>query len=144
MRFKHGHMVRRQRGAEYQIQRFRVEQSEVLYLMTFCLPRFLNQDFDEKFITIFHELFHIGPNFDGDLRRHEGRYEVHTHSQKKFDARMLQLAREYLSGRPDPELHAFLRLNFAQLCHRHGGVRGAVVPRPKILPLPRKPSVTEY
>jgi hypothetical protein len=144
MRFKHGHLARRHRGEEFQIQRFRVDERDVLYLMTFCLPRFLDQNFDEKFITIFHELFHIGPKFDGDLRRHEGRYEVHTHSQKEYDARMARLAREYLAGRPEPDLHAFLRLSFEQLCHRHGGVRGVVIPRPKILRLPRKPSPTEY
>ena len=45
----------------------------MLYVMTFCLPRFLEQSFDDKFVTIFHELFHIGPSFDGDFRRHSGR-----------------------------------------------------------------------
>ena len=37
--------------------------------------------------------------------------------------------------RPDPALHGFLRLNFAQLAQRHGGVRGVAVPRPKMVPL---------
>ncbi|HLW64929.1 MAG TPA: hypothetical protein VKS79_06370 [Gemmataceae bacterium] len=144
MRFRHGQLSRRHRGEEYQVQRFHVEGREILYLMTFCLPRFLDQSFDEKFITIFHELFHIGPNFDGDLRRHEGRYEIHTHSQKEYDAQMGHLAREYLACRPDTDLHAFLRLNFMQLCEKHGSVTGIAVPRPKILPLPRRPSPTEY
>ncbi|HEV3143405.1 MAG TPA: hypothetical protein VGZ47_05905 [Gemmataceae bacterium] len=144
MRFRHGQLSRRHRGEEHQVQRFRVDGREILYLMTYCLPRFLDQNFDEKFITILHELFHIGPKFDGDLRRHEGRYEIHTHSQKEYDAQMAQLAREYLAGQADPSLHAFLRLNFAQLCDKHGGVTGVCVPRPKILPLPRRPSPTEY
>jgi hypothetical protein len=144
MRFRHGRLSRRHRSEEYQVQRFRVDGCEILYLMTFCLPRFLDQSFDEKFITILHELFHIGPEFDGDLRRHQGRYEIHTHSQKEYDAQMGHLAREYLASRPDPALHAFLRLNFVQLCQKHGSVTGICVPRPKILPLPRKPSPTEY
>ncbi len=52
----------------------------MLYLVTFCLPRFLDQDFDDKFITLFHELYHISPRFEGDLRRHEGRCALHSHS----------------------------------------------------------------
>ena len=45
------------------------------------------------------------------------------------------LARDYLATNPDPSLHAFLRLNFAQLERRHGAVMGIVVPRPKMVPL---------
>jgi hypothetical protein len=135
LRFRGGELSRRHRGFEYQVQRFRVDGREMFYIMTFCLPRFLDQDFDQKFITLFHELFHIGPEFNGDLRRHEGRYRIHTHSQKEYDERMADLARQYLRGNPNPELHAFLRLNFAQLRHRHGEVVGIKVPRPKLLPL---------
>ena len=117
------------------VQRFFVDGREMLYLMTFCLPRFLDQSFDEKLITVFHELYHISPTFDGDLRRHEGRYAIHSHSQRCYDQHMAHLARAYLAGRPDPSLHAFLRLNFGQLQHRHGKVEAVVVPRPKLLPV---------
>jgi predicted metallopeptidase len=136
LRFHGGKLFRRHRGVTYQVQRYLVDGREVLYLMTFCLPRFLNQGFDDKFVTLFHELFHIGPQLDGDLRRHNGRYTVHSSSQRRYDQRMAALARAYLATRPDPSLHAFLRLNFAQLRHRHGRVLGVVVPRPKLIPLP--------
>jgi predicted metallopeptidase len=135
LRFRNGQLTRRRRGTLYQVQRFFVDAREILYLVTFCLPRFLDQDFDDKFVTLFHELYHINPHFDGDLRRHEGRYSIHSHSQKEYDGQMAQLAREYLASKADPALHAFLRLNFAQLKHRHGGVIGVVVPRPKIIPI---------
>ncbi len=135
MRFHGGQLVRRHRGTTYQVQRYFVDGQEVLYLMTFCLPRFLNQGFDDKFVTLFHELYHIGPQLDGDLRRHGGRYAVHSCSQRRYDERMAALARAYLATRPDPTLHAFLRLNFAQLRQRHGSVIGVVVPRPKLLPV---------
>lgn len=135
LRFRNGTLVRKRRGVPYQVQRFFVDSREMMYLMTFCLPRFLDQDFDDKFITVFHELYHIGPNFDGDLRRHEGRYSVHSHSQRGYDEQMAHLAREYLAGNPDPALHAFLRLDFAQLLRRHGSVVAVTVPRPKLIPL---------
>ena len=53
---------------------------------------------------------------------------------------MAMLARSYLATKPDPALHAFLRLNYAQLRHRHGSVVGVVVPRPKLVPLLDGPS----
>jgi len=135
LRFCDGQLTRHGRGVLYQVQRYFVDGSEVLYLVTFCLPRFLDQDFDDKFITLFHELYHINPAFDGDLRRHNGRYDLHSHSKREYDKHMAHLARAYLDQRPDRSLHDFLRLNFAQLQHRHGSVAGVVVPRPKLIPL---------
>jgi hypothetical protein len=135
LRFRGGELIREHAGVPYQVQRFVHERREVLYVLTFCLPRFLNRGFDDKFVTIFHELFHIGPTFDGDLRRHDGRYSVHTASQKRYDLEMLAMAREYLQSGADPKLHGFLRLHFSQLRHRHGRVVGHVVPRPKLVPL---------
>ena len=135
LRFSGGRLVRRHRGVPYQVQRYVVAGQEVLYLMTFCLPRFLNQSFDDKLVTLFHELYHIGERFDGDLRRHPGRCAYHSHSRRHYDRRMAELARAYLAGGPDPALHAFLRLDFAQLHQRHGGVVGVVVPRPKLVPV---------
>jgi hypothetical protein len=135
LRFQGGALLRRRRGITYQVQRYFVDNREMLYLVTFCLPRFLNLDFDEKFITLFHELYHISPAFDGDLRRHGGRYGVHSHSQRLYDKHMAALARDYLQRGADPAVYAFLRLNFAQLHGRHGRVLGVVVPRPKLIPV---------
>jgi hypothetical protein len=135
LRFREGRLLRTRRGVTYQVQRYFVNGREMLYVVTFCLPRFLNQSFTEKFITLFHELYHISPAFDGDLRRHDGRYTIHSRSQRLYDRHMAALAREYLAGDADPRLHEFLRLDFAQLQHRHGSVVGAVVPRPKLIPV---------
>lgn len=135
LRFRMGKLTRFRHGVRYQVQRYFVEKKEILYLVTFCLPRFLDQDFDDKMITLFHELYHISPAFDGDLRRHAGRCAMHTHSMKSYDRHMGHLAREYLAGGADPALHGFLRLSFKQLIHRHGSVLGIVVPRPKLVPV---------
>ena len=136
LRFHGGRLVRRHRGVQYQVQRHIVAGREMLYLMTFCLPRFLNQPFEDKLVTLFHELYHISPAFDGDLRRHEGRCKFHSKSRRGYDERMAALARAYLAPGPDPTLNAFLRLDFAQLRSRHGSVVGVSVARPKLLPVP--------
>ena len=105
LRFPCGDLVRHRRGVNYRVQRYFVDGVEMLYLVTFCLPRFLDQPFDDKFITLFHELYHIGPAFDGDLRRHGGRGDLHTHSKKEYDAHMAHLARAYLSNGADALHH---------------------------------------
>jgi predicted metallopeptidase len=135
LRFRHGALRRLRHGIPYQVQRYLVDGLDMLYLVTFCLPRFLDQDFDDKLVTIFHELYHIHPDCDGDLRRHAGRYDMHSHSKRAYDQHMAHLARSYLASSADPSLHAFLRLNFCQLQHRHGQVAAIAVPRPKVLPI---------
>jgi hypothetical protein len=135
LRFPRGELTRKRCGRLFQVQRYFHNDREYLYLLTFCLPRFLDQDFSEKFITLFHELYHIGPDCNGDLRRHRGRYALHTRSERSYDKLMAQLAREYLARGPDADLHAFLRLDFAQLIHRHGAVTGYFIPRPKVIPV---------
>jgi hypothetical protein len=142
LRFRHGRLTRRRHATLYQVQRYFVDGREMLYLVTFCLPRFLDQDFDDKFVTLFHELYHISPAFEGDLRRHEGRCTLHTHSKRGYDAHMAHMARAYLSNGADRSLHGWLRLDFAQLRHRHGSVVAPVVPRPRLIPVPEDAAAT--
>jgi hypothetical protein len=135
LRFANGELMRRRRGVMYHIQRYFHNEQEFLYVMTFCLPRFLNLSFDEKFITLFHELYHLHPECNGDFRRHEGRCQFHTRRRREYDKKMVPFARAYLASKPDAGLIDFLRLDFAQLTARHGAVTGIVVPRPKMIPL---------
>lgn len=135
LRFRDGALTRRHGSTEYQVQRFFVDDREMLYLLTFCLPRFLDQPFREKLVTVFHELYHVSPKFDGDLRRHPGRYAVHSHSKEGYDLRMAKLASEYVAEHPEPEVFQFLKSSCRDLWDAHGGITGVVVPRPKLLPV---------
>jgi hypothetical protein len=135
LRCRHGRLTRVRKGVIYQVQRYFIGDHEYFYLVAFCLPRYLDRDFDDKLVTLFHELYHIGPHFDGDLRRHHGRCSMHSRSKKKYDVHMALLARDYLAGKPDEALLGFLRLDYAQLVRRHGSVMGICVPRPKLIPI---------
>ena len=137
MRVANGSAYTRRRGMLYCVQRYVVDGVEMRYLVTFCLPRFQDQPFEQKLITIFHELYHIAPTFDGDLRRHAGRCQFHTHSKSGYDAHMAELVHAYLAHHPDPTLFHFLHSSFAQLWAEHGGVYGVKVPQPKLIPVPR-------
>lgn len=135
MRFRDGELTRRHRGHTYQVQRYFVDGRELLYLVTFCVPRFLDLSFEQKLITVIHELYHIGERFDGDIRRHAGRYEAHSHSKKEYDRRMAELAGAYLRTDPSPELYEWMKLSTQELAAHHGRVTGVTIPRPKLIPV---------
>jgi hypothetical protein len=138
LRFTGGELVGSRHGRRYQVQRYYVDGHEMLYVMAFCMPRFLDQAFEDKLITLFHEMYHISPSFNGDLRRLGGRYAIHSCSKRGYDDHMACLVRAYLADGADPSLHGFLRLNFAQLQARHAHIEAIVVPRPKLVPVPTR------
>lgn len=136
MRFEGGQRWTTRRGRRLGVQQILdAAGNEMLYLLSFYMPRFQNQPFQEKLITILHELWHISPQFDGDLRRHSGRCYVHTHSERQYDAAMAELARRWLALRPPREFYAFLYSSFPQLAQQHGGVFGTKIPAPKLIPI---------
>ena len=135
MRFTGGQLTTRRRGQTYTFQRlFDPSGREILYILTFYLPRFMDVDLHEKLVTILHELWHISPEFDGDIRRHDGRCYAHSHSQQHYDAGLKPLADRWIAQAPSIELYGFLQLNFTQLRERFGPVYGTKIPQPKLLP----------
>ncbi len=134
LRFAGGERVTRRRNRLWTIRPLLDSSGqELLYLLSFYLPRFCDQTLEEKLSTVVHELWHIGPAFDGDLRRLPGRFYAHGSSEAEFHDQMRAAARQWLSLSPPPELYAFLECDFRQLCQRHGGVFGARIPTPKLV-----------
>ncbi len=135
MRFEDGALETTRYGRRWTVQRLFRDDREMLYILTFYLPRFQDQTFREKMITVFHELNHISPSFNGDIRRLTGRYHVHSHSQDEYDLQMAVLVDEYLLGHPQPDLYRFLKRKFRTLSTQHDRVVGLQVPIPKLIPL---------
>ena len=132
MRFGGGRKQTVRLGQRWEIQRL-VDGSgrEMLYILSFYLPRFLELEFREKIITVVHELWHISPNFDGDVRRHGG--QCHAHGRAgKHDAQSEKLADHWLSQNPPESVYRFLRFSFSELQHRHGPVFGRKIATPKL------------
>ncbi len=96
----------------------------LLYILSVLLPRFQEQTFHDKLVTIVHELYHIGPAFNGDIRRFKGRCYVHGTSQDKYNQVMRQYVDEWLKKEPPPEVWDFLKLSFQELKDRYGNIRG--------------------
>jgi hypothetical protein len=134
LRFAGGQTHSVRRGRNWKIQRVVLDGCEMLYLLNFYLPRFLDLPFTEKLTTIAHELLHVGPHFDGDLRRFGGRCYAHSHSHAEFDAHAAKLGQHWLASSPDESLYSFLHLDFRNLQSRHGRIFGRRVAAPKLLP----------
>jgi predicted metallopeptidase len=134
LRFQQGQLTSQRRGRSWTVQRlYDSAGREMLYLLSFYLPRFLDRTFEEKLATVVHELWHIGPRFDGDLRRHPGRCYAHSHSQKQYDLLVGQLARKWLSLDPPVPRYDFLRHDFDHLERMHGRIFGQKIPTPKLI-----------
>jgi hypothetical protein len=136
LRFAAGRLHQTRGGRRYRVQPVvDAEGREFLYLVNFYLPRFQDLPLEEKLSTLLHELWHIGPQFDGDLRRHAGRYYAHGPSQRQYDAAMDRLAQRWLAANPPAHLYEFLALPFDALQAEHGRVRGQRWPAPKLTPV---------
>ena len=70
---------------------------EILYQLYFLVPRFFNLSLREKLITVFHELYHISPAFDGDIRRFPGKNYAHGSSTKRYNDLMASFVDAYLA-----------------------------------------------
>ena len=137
LRFRGGRLTEVRGQFRYKVQQVFVEETEMKYVLSFYLPRFLNQTFDEKIITVFHELYHVSPAFDGDIRRLEGDDPVHGGSQGTYDRHMAELARAYLQSRPSQPIYDFLRLSFEDIERYFGDIVGLQIPTPKLIPIDR-------
>jgi predicted metallopeptidase len=136
LRFAGGATSTRRNGRRYGCQRVTDDKGhEYLYILSFYLPRFLNHSVEEKLSTVIHELWHIGPEFDGDLRRHAGRCYAHGHSQREYDAHVDQLARQWLALDPPSSLYDFLEVSYDELVAQYGRVYGRRITTPRLLPL---------
>lgn len=105
---------------------------EMLYIIYFLVPRFFNLTLREKLVTVFHELFHISPLFDGDIRRFPGRNYAHGGSRKRYNAIMTDMVDVYLRQMEAQALIGFLDGDMETLRARHGVIVGRRFPAPKI------------
>ncbi|MBX3411809.1 MAG: hypothetical protein KF708_03760 [Pirellulales bacterium] len=136
LRFEGGARIGRRRGRHYRVERCLDESGqELLYVLSLYLPRFCENPWREKLLTIVHEMWHIGPEFNGDLRRFSGRCFAHGRSQRSFDAQVARLVDRWLARKPDLAPFDFLRHDFDELCRRHTTVHGTHYRLPKLIPV---------
>jgi len=135
LRFERGSLTQRRGQQNWTVQRLFHQGQEMFYILTFYLPRFLNLSYKEKLITVFHELYHISPAFDGDIRRFEGSCYMHTGSQASYDQQMEKYVKQYLRMRAPANLRTFMRYDFHELRRVRGSVVGLRLPIPRLIRL---------
>jgi len=79
----------------------------IKYSVDLYIPAFFNLKFKEKLLTIFHELYHIHPKFDGELRMFKGKGYKHGSSMERYDKYMEYLVEKYTDR--EPEAAEFLK-----------------------------------
>jgi predicted metallopeptidase len=139
LRFEEGKRsktVRRgMRRFEYEMPRISHRGVEMLYVVYFLVPRFLNLPFREKLITLFHELYHISPDFNGDIRRFPGKNYAHGSSTKRYNDRMGRLVDFYLENLDDMGMLAFLQGDMDDVRGRFKTIVGRKMAAPRIMPV---------
>lgn len=105
-----------------------------LYLLSLYVPRFLDLPAAEKVAVVVHELWHVSPSFDGDLRRFgPGRHRFHGGGCERYHAEMRRLASQWLTLDPPRELCDWLDGDFTALRSRFGRVVGHRLPTPRLI-----------
>lgn len=106
--------------------------TDLLYVIYFTIPRFMDRGARDKLVTVFHELYHISPQFDGDLRRFPGKNFAHGSSTKKYNALMGKFVDEYLAGPEATAAAAFLDHDMKGLKESYRVIVGRRMKMPKI------------
>lgn len=124
LRFEGGARTKRHDGALYEWPKWNIKGREILYYIDFMLPRYLDLSPPQKIRTLVHELFHVSPFFNGDLRRlGRGRQAFHGRSRKWYELRITPIVDE-VAKLPDVKHFPFLHHTFDQLTNMHGAVVG--------------------
>ena len=130
-RFEGGEKHTKFRGKIYAIPEVKREGILQKYLVYFYMPRFFDLSAEEKLRVILHELYHISPEFNGDIRRMGKGKFAHGHSRQSFDenfAADLEAFHEYIKETP---YYKFLSLTSKELFASFDKVTGNRMKLPK-------------
>jgi hypothetical protein len=106
--------------------------NDILYLIYFLVPRFLDLPLREKLVTVCHELYHISTAFDGDLRRFPGRNFAHGSSRKKYNELVAGIVDEYLGLKGEGGLPRFCSATMAELRRDCRAIVARRMPAPRL------------
>ncbi|MBQ9799146.1 MAG: hypothetical protein IJO40_04310 [Thermoguttaceae bacterium] len=120
--FEGGGLATYRRGSYWKAPDVVADGRKLLYVLTVYVPRFLDLPLNEKIRTLTHELYHISPDFNGDVRRFPGKNYAHGASREKYDAVVAQYADAWLARDPDPRIWGFLQYDAVGLTRRFGKV----------------------
>lgn len=111
LRFKDGSEIIKHNGRFYTIPKVKINNIEILYIIYFYIPKFINLSAKDKVNVMFHELYHINPEFNGDIRRMGKFKSAHGHSRKSFEEKYIEFADTFFTGIKETPYYNFLQMN---------------------------------
>jgi hypothetical protein len=135
LRFKGGEELLYFRGKCYAMPRVFQNGTRLLYLVYFYSPRFIDLPPREKLRVIFHELYHISPEFNGDIRRFGRGGSAHGNSKKRYDLRFEKEMAEFMDHISSTRHWHFLSLDARALFSNYRKVfsHRMKTPRPAVI-----------
>jgi predicted metallopeptidase len=131
LRFENGSEIVRYRGRYYTLPAVSHNGADCLYIIYFYMPRFFDLPWTEKLRVMFHELYHISPRFDGDIRRMGAVKTAHGHSKKHFDSLYASELNNFADHIRDTPAMDFLAMNTGALYRSYRRVTGVRMKSPK-------------
>jgi len=131
LRFENGLEICERNAVRWRMPVLQIRKKDLplLYVLSIYVPRFFDLSLIEKIETLVHELYHISPDFNGDIRRFPGRHYAHG-NKADYQKTVSGLAKKWLATDPAPELWNFLRYDAAGLSEHYGRVYGQKITIP--------------
>ncbi|MEZ6139565.1 MAG: putative metallopeptidase [Zavarzinella sp.] len=117
----------------YRYPTWEIGKVRILYLLEVYLPRFQNMPALQQLATVVHELYHVGPAFDGDFRRF-GKKGHHAGNVDSFHQTMVQWAHQYLNDLPEISNDPHLNQDWKALIKEFPQVVGYHPGQPRLVP----------
>lgn len=125
LKFENGNDIIKHKGFYYTIPRLTINNIEIIYIIYLYIPKFLDLTAKQKIDVMFHELYHINPEFNGDIRRMGKFKKAHGHSRKSFDEKYREYAEVFYEKIEDTPFMNFLNMDthalkkeFKRICYR--------------------------
>ncbi len=139
LRFQDGSPYCSKKGYTWYWPDVYLNDKQLYYIINVFLPRFHNHSFHYKIQTLIHELYHISPFCNGDIRTFGKKRSAHGHSKKKFHLHMSEITDRYLSTVTDMTHFQFLRNSFQYLKRKYSlvlrnvrGMRPVLIKQPAV------------
>ena len=123
LRFKDGSEIIKHNGKLYTIPKVKINNTELLYIIYFYIPKFFNLSAKDKINVMFHELYHINPGFNGDIRRMGKVKSAHGHSKKNFEEKYIEYADTFYNSIQKAPYYNFLTMNTDDIQNQFSSIK---------------------
>jgi len=131
LKFENGSEVLKHRGTLYGIPEISHNNRSLLYIIYYYMPRFFDLSWLEKVRVMFHELYHISPLFNGDIRRMGKVKKAHGHSKRHYDSLYKEELKSFLDHIRTSSHIDFLQMDSKSLFNRYRQVTGIRMKKPR-------------